>query len=303
MLYAEQVHYGMSKAAKNNRQPSSYNDYHICLTCSPENNNPKYPLIFWEIITLLFHSFAALGRTCTFKVNQLEKEKTNIIIGNLVTNSNLPELLAGIKYIPYQLEQLSDTEGWYGKFSSFRSIIQNASELWDYSAKNIEFLKTGNIHAKLLPLGYGKNLETIINSEKDIDVLFYGGINERRQQILHELQARGLNVKLLYDTYGRERDQYIARAKIVLNIHFFDMAIFESARIHYLINNKVFVITEQSVDNPYPKIDLVCVPYEQLVDECVKRLADWRNSQMLAELNYEQFRKYYPMAELLKKVL
>ena len=293
----------MSKAAKNNRQPTSYNDYHICLTCSPADNNPKYPLIFWEIITLLFHSFAALGKSCTFKVNQLEKEKTNILIGNIVTNSNLPELLAGIKYIPYQFEQLSDTEGWYGKFSSFRNIIQNASEIWDYSAKNIEFLKAGNIHAKFLPLGYDKNLENIVNTEKDIDVLFYGVINERRQQILHELQARGLNVKLLSDTYGRERDQYIARAKIVLNIHYFDMAIFESARIHYLLNNKVFVITEQSADNPYPKVDLVSVSCEQLVDECVKRLDDWENSQKLAELNYEQFRKCYPMAELLGKVI
>ena len=293
----------MSETTKNNRTPPSYNDYHICLTCSPADNNSKYPLIFWEIITLLFHSFAALGRFCTFKVNHCEKEKTNIIIGNIVTNSNLQEFLAGIKYIPYQLEQLSDTEGWYGKFSSFRNIILNASGIWDYSARNIEFLKDGNIHAKLLPLGYDKNLENIINTEKDIDVLFYGGINERRQEILHELQARGFKVKTLSDTYGRERDQYIARAKIVLNIHYFDMAIFEAARIHYLLNNKVFVITEQSVDNPYPEVDLVSVSYERLVDECIKRLANWENSQKLAELNYEQFRKYYPMAELLRKVI
>ena len=292
----------MNKAAKSD-QCLTYNGYHICLTCSPTNNNPKYPLIFWEIITLLFHSFAALGKSCTFKVNQLEKEKTNIIIGNIVTNSNLPELLAGIKYIPYQFEQLSDTEGWYGKFESFRNIIQNASEIWDYSVSNIKFLKAGNIHAKLLPLGYDKNLENIISTEKDIDVLFYGGINERRRQILRELESRGLRVRLLSDRYGRERDQYIARAKIVLNIHYFDMAIFESARIHYLLNNKVFVITEQSADNPYPKVDMVSVSYEQLVDECVKRLDDWENSQKLAELNYEQFRKYYPMAELLEKVI
>ena len=292
----------MCKAAKNNHLPPC-NDYHICLTYSPANNKPKYPLIFGEIITLLWHSFAALGRSCTFKANQVEKEKTNIIIGNMVTNSDLPQLLAGIRYIPYQFEQLSDTEGWYYKFPLLRNIIHNASEVWDYSASNIEFLQTGNIHAKLLPLGYCKNLETIINAEKDIDVLFYGGINERRKLILHELEARGLKVNILSEIYGRERDQYIARAKIVLNIHYYDMAIFESARIHYLLNNKVFIVTEQSVDNPYPKADLIDVPYEKLVDECVKRLADWENSQKLAELNYEKFKKYYPMTGFLEKVI
>jgi len=292
----------MSKTAKNNHR-QSYNDFHICLTCSPANNNLKYPLIFWEIITLLLHSFAALGKSCSFKVNHLEKEKTNIILGNIVTNSELPELLAGIRYIPYQFEQLSDTEGWYGKFPLFRNIIQNAAEVWDYSVKNIEFLKAGNTHAKLLPLGYDKNLENIINTEKDIDVLFYGGINERRRLILRELEACGLKVKLLFDTYGHERDQYIARSKLVINIHYFDMAIFESPRIYYLLNNKIFVITEQSVDNPYPKVDLVSVPYKQLVDECVKRLADWKYSQKLAELNHEQFKQYYPMTQFLEKVI
>ena len=260
-------------------------------------------MIFEEIITLLWHSFTALGRSCTFKANQLENEKTNIIIGNMVTNPDLPELLAGIKYIPYQFEQLSDTEGWYYKYPLFRNIIQNASEIWDYSASNIEFLQAGNIRAKLLPLGYGKNLENIISAEKDIDVLFYGGVNERRKRILHELEARGLRVKILSDVYGRERDQYIARAKIVLNIHYYDMAIFESARIHYLLNNKVFVVTEQSVDNPYPKVDLIGVPYEKLVDECVERLGDWENSQKLAELNYERFKEYYPMTGFLEKVI
>ena len=279
-------------------------EYHICLVCSQTNNKPKYPLIFWEIVSLLFHSFSALDIACTFKVNQLEKKKTNIILGNIITNSDLLEHLTDIKYILYQFEQLSDIEGWYGKFPLFRSIIHNASEIWDYSVNNIKFLQNKNMRAKLLPLGYNKNLENIINNVgKDIDILFYGSTNERRLQILHELEIRGLRVKLLSEIYGRERDQYIARAKIVLNIHYFDMAIFESARIHYLLNNKVFVITEQSVDNPYPKVDLVNVPYEQLVDECIKRLADWENTRKLAELNYEQFKKYYPMTGFLRGII
>jgi len=278
-------------------------EYHICLASSPDNNKPEYPLIFWEIITLLIHSFAAIGRVCTFKVNQLEKEKINIIIGNIITKHDLPELLAGTNYIIYQFEQLSDTEGWYGKFTLFRNIIHNASDIWDYSINNVEFLKTKNIPVKLLPPGYNKNLENIINTEKDIDILFYGGINERRLKILRELETRGLRVKLLSGIYGEERGRYIARAKIVLNIHYFDMAIFESARIHYLLNNKVFVVTEQSADNPYPKVDLVSAPYEQLTDKCIECLAHWENSRKLAELNYEQFKNYYPMAGFLEKII
>ncbi|MDR1113818.1 MAG: hypothetical protein LBL50_01855, partial [Candidatus Margulisbacteria bacterium] len=66
---------------------------------------------------------------------------------------------------------------------------------------------------------------------------------------------------------------------------------------------KVFVISEQSVDNPYPRVDLVSAPYEQIVDTCLQYLADYSRAQKIAELNYQQFKENYAMTKLLAKVI
>lgn len=274
-------------------------NYHICIIHPKENF--FYGLIFKEITLLLLHSLNDLGITCTLKINQINKNSINLFLGTIHLNyDNIPR---DIKYIPYQLEQLSTDEGWYKELFGMHNFLQNAEQIWDYSLTNIDFLQSKNIQAKYLPIGYHSALEIIPTAEKNIDILFYGSINERRTKILDKLIAKGLKVTTLSSLLGKQRDEYIARAKIVLNIHYYDMKIFESPRITYLLNNKVFVITENSTDNPYPKIDLVSVPYEQLVEECIKRLADWENSQKIAELNYRQFKENYPMVEFLKKVI
>jgi len=274
-------------------------NYHISII-HPETR-PDLALIFKEIALLLLHCFKDIGINCTLKINQIDKTRINIFLG--AVNINYASIPRNIEYIPYQMEQLSAYEGWYKKMPGMHDFLQKAAEIWDYSTANIDFLRSKNIPAKYLPLGYHPALEILPHAEKDIDVLFCGSYSDRRNKIIEELKNRGISAVYSNGDFGTKRDQLFARAKIVLNIHFFNMAIFESARIHYLLNNKIFVITENSIDNPYPNVDLVSVPYEQLVDECVKRLADWENSQKLAELNYEQFKKYYPMVEFLRKVV
>ncbi|MDR2431980.1 MAG: hypothetical protein LBD99_07010 [Candidatus Margulisbacteria bacterium] len=273
--------------------------YHICLV--QPKQDPRYTLVFREIALLLIHTFAALGRPCSLKVNQVLNDKINIMLGFTIINfQNFPQKL---KYIPYQLEQLSNAEGWYKEIPGFKDFLQKAYEIWDYSEANINFLRAENIPAKYLPLGYHEKLEVLSPADKDIDVLFFGSINERRRKILEKLSEQGLKVETLFGVYGAKRDEYLARAKIALNIHYYSMNILESARISYLLNNKVFVITERSADNPYPAVGLTSAPYEQLAGECLKRLADWNNSQKTAELNYQQFKKNYPMTELLAKII
>lgn len=54
--------------------------------------------------------------------------------------------------------------------------------------------------------------------ERDIDVLFYGSITPRRARILESLSAAGIQVTALYGVLGAERDRYIDRAKVVLDL-------------------------------------------------------------------------------------
>lgn len=62
------------------------------------------------------------------------------------------------------------------------------------------------------PLGPG------FDEDRDIDVLFYGSITPRRAAILESLTAAGIHVTALYGVLGAERDRYIDRAKVVLDL-------------------------------------------------------------------------------------
>ena len=95
--------------------------------------------------------------------------------------------------------------------------------VWDYSADNAKWLaqKLGRpvLH---LPLGYVPQF-TRINSSgasyEDIDVLFFGAPNARRERIFDEIRSRGLLFHHAFGVYGSERDALVERSKVVINIH------------------------------------------------------------------------------------
>lgn len=162
-------------------------------------------------------------------------------------------------------------------FPSYFNLMKKYP-VWDYAAGNVERLKAAGIdRAEYLPVTYMPILERIpTDIEQDIDVYFYGYLSPRRQQIVDQLKAKGLNVHVnefnASAAYG-DLDHFIARSKIILNITNYDQYhIFEMVRAALpLANHKVFV-TEL---NPYSEIDPVMkeavlhCPYDQLVDFCV----------------------------------
>ncbi|MDE1996387.1 MAG: glycosyltransferase family 1 protein, partial [Rhizobiaceae bacterium] len=90
---------------------------------------------------------------------------------------------------------------------------------------------------------------------------------------------RGLNVVHLFGAYGQERDDAIGRAKIVLNMHFYEAAIFEVVRVSYLLANGACVVTEGDADDVdlKPFADgLVIAKLDELADRCVQLLSDDR---------------------------
>lgn len=125
-------------------------------------------------------------------------------------------------------------------------------------------------------MNYHRKLHRIpVDQSKEIDVLFYGGINKARAKILHELRERGLHVKHLSGVFGAERDAFIARSKIVLNLHQYGTKILEMIRIHYLMNNSKVVLTQyddDSVGGEAYKAGMVLARYTQLVDRAVALL-------------------------------
>jgi hypothetical protein len=257
---------------------------------------------FMEMARLLDRSLNSLNHTSRIQFNTIEFQATNIIFGYHLLDSH-EQIPSSVRYIHYQLEQLSDREGWYSEHG--RHILQAADAVWDYSPDNVTFLQErgfDNVH--LLPIGFHAGLESIVHQpQKDIDVLFYGSINQRRKKILEQIN-RHARLKTLYGVYGQERDDLIGRSRILLNIHFYEAGIMEQVRLSYLLNNRCFILSEQSEHNPYEGM-IDSVAYDELTQRCLHYLQDQygaKERERLAAQGYQRFRQR-DMCQFLQRVL
>jgi hypothetical protein len=126
--------------------------------------------------------------------------------------------------------------------------VLRAHKVWDYQAKNVEWLKRRGVDAMRVPYGYTPALERAPVKSKDIDVLFFGSMSPRRDAKLAEIREQ-CKVVTAHGVYGAELDSLIARARVVVNIHFTDHPHpLEVVRINYLMANGCAVVTEPGWD-------------------------------------------------------
>ncbi len=253
-----------------------------------------------EVGLLLKHSLISLGKTCELYENEIFEDRLNIILGYHLLS---PADIAGIPWetcIIYQLAQLSEIGGAISE--EIELGWREARSVWDCSLENIEIFKTGEIDARHLPIGYHPALETIKPAaEQDIDVLFYGSLNDRRSALIDELKE-GARVETLFGSYGKERDSIIGRSKIILNVHFFENQVMEQPRVSFLINNGCFVVSEASPEDPYPEC-MVTAGYWELANICKYYVERTGERSEVARAGFEQFKSAHLMTESLSAVL
>ncbi len=243
---------------------------------------------FNEFAETLFHSFKEIGFATKVAENTLIDDGINIILGaNLLEEGDI-ELIPDSSII-YNFEQIADTSEWITP-TLFK--LFNKFTVWDYSKKNIATLKEKGIpNIYHVPVGYNSNLTRIPKAKiQEIDILFYGGINQRRLDILNALKEAGLKVEILQDVYGTERDEYISRSKVIVNIHYYEGNIFEQTRVSYLLaNNKavVYECTETTEVDDDLKDAVALVPYDQIVDKCCELVRFEERRHLLEEKGFE----------------
>ena len=263
--------------------------YNIALI---QPDNYPHSAALAELAETLMYAFNALGLTFQFNINGFDPSATNIVLGaHLLGEDDFKHLPAGV--ILYNSEQIDDKSTWIT--AAYIEALKN-SEVWDYNQENVQQLvKRGVTNVKYVPIGYVPELTRIPvfgQAEQDIDVLFYGQINERRKNILEALIAKGLRVEFLTDVYRGERDKYISRAKLVLNMHYYEAAIFESVRVSYLLANEKAVVAESNATTSAEASleGAVCaVPYEQLVKACVLLIQEDKKRNELAKQGFSIF--------------
>lgn len=126
--------------------------------------------------------------------------------------------------------------------------LTQADEVWDYDEENFRVLKLIRPDVKLHVLKPYKVWSK--DAKKDIDILFYGNMNEHRKKILDEMSKRH-NVKILTNCWdSNELDRWILRSRILLNLHFFDeTSLQEQARMIRWIGAPCRIVSERSIHN------------------------------------------------------
>jgi hypothetical protein len=264
---------------------------------------PGYPhsRCFEETAQSLQAAFAALG----FDAPLLTDPENIRDIGIALGANLLPFLpsLPPVRLILYNLEQIQPGSPWLQP--AYIDLLRTYP-VWDYSANNIKQLAAYGISGvTLCGIGYMPVLSRIQPAQEDIDVLFIGSRNERRMAVLQEIAKHGKNVSAAFNSYGTERDKLIARAKLILNLHYFEAKVFEIVRVSYLLANRKCVVSESGADDELEvplREGIAFVPYAKLVETCLHLLENKEERASLADKGFECFRAL-PQTPMLERAL
>lgn len=264
----------------------AHKDRHCIWIVTPRGYSHSHA--FDEVALALQSAFEALGGSAPIVTDMggFAGRVPIIYGGNLLP----PEI---VEHLPpdsvvINLEQVSNDSAWMN--ARYMTVLQSFPVL-DYSPRNRDNLAgLGIVHAGLLEIGHSPCLTRIEPAaEQDIDILFYGSMNERRADLLRALIRCGLNVVHLFDVYGARRDAVIARAKVVLNIHHYASNVFEIVRVSYLLSNRVCVLTEGDIADPALQAyqdGLAIEPYEGLVERAKRLVAHPEERRAIAEQGF-----------------
>ena len=248
--------------------------------------NYQHSAAFREVAETVHCALLELGYDSVLTSRTNYPDRQHIIFGSNLLPFYHPPLSSNS--ILYNLEQIFVGSPWLhpGLLDIFRQY-----PVWDYSESNIKQLaQLGITNVQYVPIGYVPQLTRIPPAEEDIDVLFFGTLNDRRRNIIKSLGENGVKTQVLMGVYGKERDQFIGRSKIVLNIHYYETQIFEIVRVSYLLANRRFVISESGCD-PVEEgafsSGVVFAGYDGLVRTCLDFLSRPEDRRRIAEAGFD----------------
>ena len=160
-------------------------------------------------------------------------------------------------FIAFQMEQAGTH--WFGQ--QYIEILKNPGvRILEYSSQNLPFLTNCGVplqHVRVAQPTVFPDYASFLRQqallaqgtpEKEYDILFYGGINERRFQILAELM-RHFRLKVAVGVFGPALYGLILRSRTIVNIHIAESSPLESTRIFESLSLGGYVVSEDSPDS------------------------------------------------------
>jgi hypothetical protein len=268
---------------KRNRIGKNMQKYVVSVT---KHEGYEHTECFREIAETLQFGLRSLGHEAQIQNNLVDPSATNIILGaHLLEPHEEKKLPTGS--IVYNLEQL---EG--ATISPMYLHLAKKFQIWDNSPLNMpRWNEIGcAFPPHLVEVGYVPELRRIVSRpEQDIDVLFYGSLNDHRSSVLRKLRETNVKVHAVSGVYGRERDELIARSKIVLNLDNRDTKIFKIVRVSYLLTNSKAVVSEPSPDMGGYCDAVAVFSAEALVEGCLDLLRNDEKRRQLERRGFEYF--------------
>ena len=216
------------------------------IICEPHGF--KHSGAFQEVAQLIYFGFKKLNYDCIITTHFNIPDRRQIVLGaNLLQLTNI---ILKEDSIILNLERAGHDE----QFSENYCTLLRKYEVWDFSWLNIDRInRRYNLKInKCIQLGYTEELNRINLKDfkgRDIDILFCGSLSNRRKAILDEMFYLNLKIVHLFGVYGKVRDDYISRSKLLLNLHYHEFGSLEQVRIFYYLSNQCAVLSEKSDDN------------------------------------------------------
>ena len=217
------------------------------------------------------------------------------------------EKLPGL-YVSFQMEQ-SVSSRWFTK--EYVQQLEKSFAIFDYSLVNIAKLQNMGLYAQQMyhvPIGYlGSYGSVSKNASAEYDVIFYGDIqNSRRRKFIAEL-SKVYKVKVINDLFGESLQEELARARVVVNIHYYAGALLETTRLWECLSLGKLIVSERAVDMDQHDdlLDLVDFVDVDDIAGMVERVSYWlsneehrrqrlnRNEEMLRTLPNQFDARFY----------
>jgi GR25 family glycosyltransferase involved in LPS biosynthesis len=194
--------------------------------------------------------------------------------------TNLPA-----KYFAFQMEQ-SVNPRWFTK-SYFKSL-RNAVAVFDYNMTNLAYLERQRFDWKkiyYMPITADPQL---ISKQPELesteyDVVFYGDDNNPRRRRFLDALRKLFSVKVINNLFGEKLYKELKKAKVLVNIHYYENALLETTRLAEALSQGAIIISETSTDiDEYRDLHKVVdfVPLND-VAAMVERVAHWVNNDTL----------------------
>lgn len=184
----------------------------------------------------------------------------------VICSQMFKKLPPGERRIAYQMEQ-SVSSRWFT--DNYIHILNGSLAVLEYALVNLEFLASKQVvypHVYYLPVGADPNyMNHVPSTDKNCDVLFYGDSNSspHRRKMLDALQ-KNFNVHISPELFGLDMINQIRRARIVINLHYYENALLEMPRIQECLSLGIPVVSETSQDlADYPEISEAVTFFEQ----------------------------------------